>query len=424
MQTLLNVYPTAGLPAATLPLTGSELVQLVQGGIPVQTALSNLANPTAVSYTSTQVLNLFQPVSAYSGRAFTTTDMGVLQSDGNGWRVQGTPPIPPGALALSYNHAAFVWFPSLADVTAGVGQVNGAAPIYPGYISLTTATIGSFSTASNGQLLMSYTGTAGQNAIFTIVPYHSAHLASDYGTLALQQGKNGFYVEMAATESTNNSDTFDTLFVEPQEHNPLQDDSNPAFCAKWEAWHEDDIWEDGHGTDQGGAYRGAYLKWSGHYQWANTFTSAPATGSWTGSTLSSAWCGETGAYTIYLSTAQQITGNFTNGSTAVTGTATITGSPTASFTTSYNHIVNNVNVNTTSIDNTVEHVYGGAYDPIGQTLTIYLDGVQEAQLSTYFAASPDTYRDTLHYMIVVATQSHGTHVVHTMTVRYVAMWIP
>lgn len=376
------------------------------------------------TYTSTQVIADFAPAS-YTGATVFTTDMGRMQSDGNGWRVLGTPPIPPGAQVLSYTHNAFTLFPTLADITAGNAQTLGGALIYPGYIALGSATIGSFSTASNGQLQLAYTGTAGQNGMFTIVPYTTAVLGQDYGQLALQQGGRGFYVEIAYTDSSNNTDCNDTLFVEPQEHNPLQVDFNPNFAGGtgWEQWHEFDVNECGHGTDYSGAYRGAYIKWWGKYNWSNTFTAAPS-GTWTGSTLSSAWTGETGSYTITLSTAQQITGNFTNGSTAVTGSATITGTPTATFTTTYGHPLDSSITQTASLDYTTEHIFGGAYDPVGQTWCIWQDRVEQGCTSTAYSGSPDTYRDAWHYMIIVAAQSHGAHVAHTMTVRYVAMWVP
>jgi hypothetical protein len=380
----------------------------------------------AGNFTSALVIANFAPANN-PGLCVLTSDMGIMQSDGVRWNVVGTPPIPPGATMCGYGKNLYTCFPTLADIGNwnGSGNGNGEFRLYSGYAPYgTIPNASAYTTASNGQLQLAYQGSGNPgNGILTIWPYATGKIYANYGILASFEAARGFHWEYAATMSTNATDSQNAGFLEPQEHNNEQDDSNPAFVVKWEQWHEFDNNESGHGTDWSGAYRGAYLQWSGRYNWSQTFTGTPTS---TGATLTTAWGGETGSFTITLSTGQQIAGNFTHGSTAVTwSSTTITGSPTTSFTTGYKTWLNNSNIDTTAVDMTIEHIFGATYDPVGQTYTSWLDGVMTNQVSTYNAASSNTFRDSLHYGPIFSTESHGSpYTASTMQIRYFAAWTP
>ncbi len=422
------------LPAATLPLSGSELGVLVQSGATVNVPVTNLGTSSFLTAnpTSATVLATYPPASS-RGLTVNTVDMGIMMCDGVRWNVMTTPPIPAGAATYGYGKNAYTMFPTLADIGFS-GSTNGQYKLYSGYASYGSQPNNTAYSTSNGQLQCLYQGAGAQNGLLTLYPYATAPLSQNYGQLLLLLAGRGFHFEFAATSSSNNTDLFNAVFLMPQEHNNEQDDSNPSYPTKYEQWHEFDIWESGHGSDYSGAYRGAYLQWAGRYNWPLTAATSYASGT-TAFSLSSPWTGETATNTtwqVFFQSGESRYVNLTNGSVGpytlynglgVATPLTVTNTTTA-ITIAYARFLNNVNYNTTTIDNTVEHIFGGTYDPIGQTFTSWVDGIQIGQVSTYNANSPNTFRDSLHYGPIIQMASHGAHTASSVNFRYFAAWVP
>jgi hypothetical protein len=312
----------------------------------------------------------------------------------------------------------------------------GAFRIYSGYLGLNGSEppiSGAFQTAANGQLQLNYTAVANGSGIFTLVPFYTAPLAQAYGQAGLVLGSKGFYAEIAYTDSSNDPDVWDTMFVEPQEHNPQEtaDQPGPPYPTNYRQFHEFDVNESGHGTDQSGAYRGNWIQWAGGTTGtpvALTLASAPALGATT-ITLASPWTGDTSfsahKWSIKFNSGEIRQAVMTNGSpgpftlsSALSSAETVN----ASINT-FASLTSGGFTDTTPLDYTVEHIFGASYDPVGKTYNLWQDGVQIGSISTANVNS-NTFRDSLHYMMIVATQSRGAHVLHSMTVRYISMWAP
>ena len=217
------------------------------------------------------------------------------------------------------------------------------------------------------------------------------------------------------------------FFLQPWQHNAAKGDKpGGSFPAQYEQWPEFDINECGHGTDQAGFHRGTYLNWGGSSSpgIAATCTSAPTTGSHS-CTLTSAWTGDSqSTFNIFTSTSQNLyPATLTNGSTAVSWTPAVTGSPTTALTVgTYNVLVQTAQ--TTSISYTTEHIFGGAYDPVGQMFYVWLDGTLVESYSTNIAGTTNTFRDSLGLIPIFQTASNGALTPGTMLLRYVSMWTP
>jgi hypothetical protein len=73
-----------------------------------------------------------------------------------------------------------------------------------------------------------------------------------------------------------------------------------------------------------------------------------------------------------------------------------------------------------SIDRTKEHIFGTSYDPIGQMIAFWLDGVKQpfAQSTATF----DTRIQPYHYYAIFGPQTHGLYHPYSMLIRYIAGW--
>jgi hypothetical protein len=79
------------------------------------------------------------------------------------------------------------------------------------------------------------------------------------------------------------------------------------------------------------------------------------------------------------------------------------------------------NIDTNSIDMTVEHIFGASYDPAGQQVTWWLDGIKMGSQST---ASFPSVINSYHYYLIIDAASRGAKLPYQMQVRYLAAWTP
>lgn len=380
------------------------------------------------TFTSAQVLNSYAP-SSYGGRTVNTTDMGFLLSDGVRWQAL-SPPIPAGAAILGYNKNLYTVFPTTADITYTTTTPIPITRLYSGFgpdgwIPPST----SYSTASNGQLGIQYPsgGPLSSASLLTTENAHNSQLLpGNLGYEPFLLGSQGFYVEIAVTLSGNNTDNWFAFFLEPQEHNTTQNDHQSGDVAGFERWTEFDVNENGHGTDYSGLYRGAWIKWFGFgtSAGATTFTTALSGTSGTIATGGApgggnVWPEDSATYNMTTSTSQVVHATFTKGSASVTWTPTITGSPTSVGTVGYDYYTPASNVQTASLDYASEHIFGLSYDPIGQEVTFWQDGVMQDQLST---STLDAVTNNWHYFPIIQMNSHGSNVGFTGSVRYISAW--
>jgi hypothetical protein len=416
-------------PAAVLPLGGTELVPLMQGGVTVQTPLQNLpGSPFITGITTSTALIATYPPAGNGGRSAQTSDMGLMQCDGTRWLVVGTPPIPLGAALLGYKTNVYTVFPVIADIT--MTRTNPDTRLYNGTgLSATLPLPSYYATASNGQLqqIMPSGSTTPTAYMCTQNAISSQQLAGNLGTLPYLLGSQGFYVEYASTNSVpNNTDNWFSCFLMPQEHNTIHLDHKPSDPAGYEKWYEFDINENGFPPNFGNQNRGNFIYWFGNSSGVVNFT-VPPTG--LGGTLAASnltdgtghFLGDTAStWSIHFSDGQTHTATFTNGSNAVTWVGAITGTPTTAATMGTARISNS-NIVSTAIDYSVEHIFGMSYDPIGLTCTWFVDGVQQTTIST---APFDQFPQTYHYYFIALIQSRGAFVPYSTNIRYFAAWAP
>ena len=392
----------------------------------------------AGSFTSTQVLNSFAPA-LYGGSNVNTTDMGLLTGDGARWLVGPAPPPPPGAAVLGYNRNVYTVLPVVADISINNSTktrlYSGYGPL--GYIPPLTA----YSTASNGQLQMQYPSGGPLTAASIVTTENAVNsqlLPGNLEYLPYLLGSQGFYVEFAVTSSSNNTNVFFSPYLEPQEKNTTQNDHVPGDLPGLERWLEFDVNESGHGSDFGGGNKGAVhygVGWTAGTSGNTTFT-ASLTGLSSGATLTIAtggapgggnvWPIDSGTYSGVTSTAQSINVTFTKGSATATLNTTITGSPNAVDTVRFaNKVVSFTNA--TVVDYTVEHIFGLSYDPIGNAVNWYMDGVSVSggpvSLSPF---GTDLFPgvNAWHWFPILACQSHDGVTAYTTNVRYFSAWTP
>jgi len=268
-----------------------------------------------------------------------------------------------------------------------------------------------------------------QNAV------NSQLLPGNLGYLPYLLGSQGFYIEFAYTESSNNTDVFFSPYLEPQEQNTTQNDKVPGDLPGLQRWLEFDVNESGHGSDFGGGNKGAV-----HYGvgWqvgtlGNTTFNASLTGLSSGATLTIAtggapgggnvWPIDSASYSGVTSTGQSISITFTSGSATATLGTTTTGSPTAVFTTRISNRVVSF-TSATVVDYTVEHIFGLAYDPIANTVNWYQDGVSVSGVVSLASLGINAGVNAWHYFPIIACQSHGANFGYTTNVRYFAAWTP
>lgn len=380
----------------------------------------------AGTFTCAQVLANYSAPN-FAGQAVLTTDMGTLLSDGTRWLALN-PPTPPGATAFGYNKNLYTVIPTQAEI--GFSNVNAAARLYSGWGPYGSQPDATAYSTSNGQLQMLYQGNGAQNGVLTTLPFaNSRHLAANYGQVPFILAGRGFHYETALTMSSNNTDLFNAAFLLPQEHNTIQDDTNGAIpITKYEQWHEFDVNESGHGTDYAGAYRGSYIQWSGESGGVFALSTAPSQFA-TSITLSTPWAGETATaghpWTIRLSTGETHTAILVNGSAGpytISAVANV-GNSTA-ITIGYTALISSAITNTAPLDYTAEHIFGLTYDPIGQNVYSWQDGVLTGSTTTQNANSSNTFRDSLHYFPIFQMASRGAFVLSTMNIRYFSAWIP
>jgi hypothetical protein len=424
---------------------GTGATSLAAAGIPVinsstaghcvtwsaSAALGDAGAPCASSFipgtfTSTQIIASYPPASN-AGASALTTDMGRMTCDGVRWNVVGTPPIPPGAALLGYTHNAYTDFPVFADLvfSRGTTKANWYAGIAAYSGQPTSAAFGTDS--GTGQLALYY--TSGNAAVMTITAsQNTTNITGLLGKLPPAIGSKGFYFEAAYTIPTDNADSFDALFVQPWQHNAAKgDEPGSPFPAAYEQWHEFDINENGHGTDQSGFLRGTYINWGGSSSPGIpvTCTVAPSTGAH-GCTLTAPWAGDSqSTFNAFTTSSQNLyPATLTNGSTTMTWGPALTCSPCSASLTAgaYNVLVQTAQ--TGAIIYTTEHIFGGAYDPVGQKFYVWLDGTLVETYSTAVTGTTNTFRDSLGYQPILQTASHGALTAGTMLVRYVAMWTP
>lgn len=79
------------------------------------------------------------------------------------------------------------------------------------------------------------------------------------------------------------------------------------------------------------------------------------------------------------------------------------------------------NIHHEPIDMTVEHIYGASYDPAGQQVAWWLDGVKMGTQST---ASFPPVINGYHYYLIMNAASRGARTPYQMQVRYLAAWTP
>ncbi len=355
----------------------------------------------------------------------------LLFTTGSARSTKGIPtayPIPPGAAALGYRRLIYMVFPRVADIAFSAVTNSKLYNGSPGILGITPPA-GAYTTASNGQLQMIYPngGPANQaGLVATMNALNSQSVAGNQGFLPYLSASQGFCVEEAVTHSVSDPDNFAAFFVEPQEHNTLQNDHLVTDPVSYERWLELDVNENGLGTNQGGAYRGAVISWEGRFNGPLIFTANPSgtSGTLGVSTMTDAsghWLGSTRTdWTIkFHSGASGSAAHLTNGSASVTWTGSVTESftdATVSFTRSLTS-----NTQTAALDYTVEHIFTGCLDPIGHTWAIWQDGTLQNTLAIP-ASDPIVY--TWHYYPILYMQSRGANVGFTENVRYVAAWGP
>ncbi len=349
--------------------------------------------------------------------------VGALLSTGSARSTKGIPtayPIPPGAAALGYRRNIYYFTPRVADIAFSAVTNSKFYNGSPGFLSITPPS-GAYTTAANGQLQMIYPSGGPANhagLVATMNALNSQSVAGNQGFLPYLSASQGFCIEEAVTHSVSDPDNWDALFLYPQEHNTLQNDHLNTDPTGYERWLELDVNENGLGTNQGGAYRGAVISWEGFASGALTFTVAP---SGTSGTLTANWLGSTRSdWTIKFSDAQTHAATLTKNSTAVTWTGAITGSPTTAATVGYARSLTS-NTQTAALDYTVEHIFTGCLDPVGQTWAIWQDGTLQ---NTLAIPASDLIVYTWHYFPILYMQSRGANVGHTQNVRYIAAWGP
>jgi hypothetical protein len=382
--------------------------------------------------TSTALIAANSPATS-GGRSAQTSDMGLMTCDGTRWLVGPSPPIPVGAALLGFKTNVYTVFPVVADITLSGGALSR---LYAGtFLATGTGPSSSFGTAS-GQLTMSYPagGPGSQAAAMTTQKnINSQLLPGNLGYLPYLYGGQGFYVEYAFTASTNNTDVFFSPFLEPQELNTTQNNHPPGSPTGFQTWLEHDVNESGHGNDYGGGFRGAFHYWGGWQVGTGgntTLTAAPTAGNTSG-TINTAGAPAGGTvwpldsqpnWTALTSTGQSLTVTTTNGSSALTWTPAIIGTPTAVLTfRTFNR--SSAMTDSTVIDCTVEHIYGYSFDPINSISTWYVDGVAIGSLN-FSTWNINAANLTWHYFPIIECDSHGAFVGYTINLRYFSAWTP
>jgi hypothetical protein len=73
-----------------------------------------------------------------------------------------------------------------------------------------------------------------------------------------------------------------------------------------------------------------------------------------------------------------------------------------------------------ALDRTTEHIFGVSYDPVGQVVQFWLDGVATYSHST---STINDVINTYHYFLLIDAQTHGANLPYEMIVRYLSAWI-
>lgn len=343
------------------------------------------------------------------------------------------PSVPAGALALAYNTNLFTVYPTFADVSF----TNAAtAKLYAAlYYQSFPADANNFANQASGPLSLKL-GTANAGIFVSTLKQNSTP-----GALPVIPAAKGFYVEWAATSSTNAMDPFSSLWLLPQEHNYALSDSlasPPAPAGTvghgYEGWAEIDCDESGFGSYQQSLF--SLIDWHGTYSGLPAVASASQTVAAPGvfTTAAQAYTANLmvhltgaapGGFTLntpyfvsatgLTSTTCQLSASYGGASIACSSSAACTLVP------SYiNVTTNNVNV-APVIDRTVEHIYGVSYDPIAQKVSKWLDG----KFVTSFSTSAFDYEiNPYHYYMIMGATSHGLNTQFQISVRTFSAWVP
>lgn len=354
-----------------------------------------------------------------SGVGIYSRDLGLLVSDGTRFHAID-PPIPPAAALVGLNKHLYTCLPVVDDV--GFDSTVPGFRLYAG--ALTSSDVPDaecFGTSPDNQLRMYYAGK-GVLQMATTNVIKSTTVDKNVGYFPYCRAARGLHMQAELTYSTNVSDCFDAWFSMPQQHNTLQHDSAPGFPAKYEQWHEFDGYEAGHGTDHSGYYRGGYIQWAGIWNGKQLLKSAPAKGA-TVVELKNPWDGETGGWTLQLSTGERHSVQLVAGMPGpLTIDPVVNDGNTADGIIGYTRFLTRSVIQKESFDATVPHLYGMTYDPWKQLFYISVDNVIVGSVSTYNANSPNDFRDEQDFYQIFMCQQHGAGTASTMDVGQFSCW--
>lgn len=87
----------------------------------------------------------------------------------------------------------------------------------------------------------------------------------------------------------------------------------------------------------------------------------------------------------------------------------------------YQQVQNGNNVRPAALDRTRMHTFGAGYDPFKQTVTWWLDGVQQMSSGAPFVP---TVGATQHFYLIISAQSHDKQHPYTLFVSGVRAYVP
>lgn len=267
--------------------------------------------------------------------------------------------VPPGAAALGYTNCIINDSPTTAEIAPGT---NGHYAWFAGMpVSLPNPSTTNFSTVSN-VLALNFTGpVAGASGL------HACSTPLDFTTGALPtlSASNGFYVEFDAWISGTNADHWPAVWLMPVEHN-----------VNW--WGTIPL-----GSPIGDHYDGA----TNFERWMEIDVFEGGWGPGLLGTVHS-WTG----YYVPEWTNQD-----------------------------YTSVWNPNNVDSAPLDLSKKHTFGASYNPVNQTVTWWVDGVEQMSAGPPYvpAIAPQQ-----HFYLILSAQSFGANVPYTMYVSGVRAYVP
>jgi hypothetical protein len=159
--------------------------------------------------------------------------------------------VPAGASVLGYNTQLFYDSPTLNEVS--VTDEDSTSKWYPGSYSYSIST-----NLEKRRLLSTQNGVLAIDLDGSVA---SETHAATAGGLPLLSGAKGFYIEIAMSLSSNESDHFTGLYLETAEHNTHKADHLASDPPGFERWTELDISEAGYGAGS----LSTFINWQGEY---------------------------------------------------------------------------------------------------------------------------------------------------------------